>query len=338
MKAVVQRRYGPAEQVLTLEECPVPVPKDNEVLVRVRAASMHPDIWHVVEGVPLALRLFGNGLLEPSRLIPGTDLSGRIEALGTQATRFAVGDDVFGESVQLGWWNGGAYAEYVAVPESYLERKPDNITFEQAAVVPTSGFIALSNLGLDRSFANAEVLINGAGGCVGQLAIQIVRAGGGHVTAVDCEAKLGFLRDLGANAVVDYRRDDVTRRNERYDFILDVASTLSHGEYKRILAPNGIYVPIGHAQFGKARGRMGGRVVGSLPYFISRMIRAAVNPRSRDSVTLPSKQQVMGRFKSLIESGDVRPVVTRTFGLASVAAAIRCMEDETVLGRIVIVP
>lgn len=338
MKAVVQQRYGPAAAVLSVRDVETPAPTDDQVLVRVHAASMHPDVWHVVEGVPLALRLFGNGLLKPSRRIPGTDLSGRVESIGRKVTEFAVGDEVFGESVQLGWWNGGTYAEHVAVPAAFLVRKPANVTHEQAATVPASGFITLSNLGIDRKFQGLRVLINGAGGCVGQLAVQLVRAQGGIVTAVDCAARLEFIRSLGAERVVDYRQEDVAARSERYDFILDVASTLSHGEYKRILSPDGIYVPIGHAQFGKARGRMGGRIVGSLPYFVSRMLWSAMNPRTRSSMTMPSKQQVMSRFASLIEAGAITPTVARTFGLADVAEAMRCMEDETLLGRIVVVP
>ena len=338
MKAVVQHQYGPTDQVLSLQEIDMPSPGDNEVLVRVRAASMHPDVWHVVEGVPLALRLFGNGLLRPTRHVPGTDLAGRVEAIGRNVTRFTVGDDVFGESVQLCWWNGGAYAEYATVPQEFLALKPANVTFEQAAVVPTSGFIALSNLGLTRSFEGTHVLINGAGGCVGMLAIQIARSRGALVTAVDCTAKLDMMRSLGANHVIDYTKQDVARRVERYDFILDVASTLSHGEYKRILKTDGVYVPIGHAHYGKARGRMGGRIVGSLPYFIGRLLLTLPNRRKRGAFRLPTKQQAMTTLKALLESGGLTPVVARVFGLTDVAEAMRCMQDVNTVGRVVIVP
>jgi NADPH:quinone reductase-like Zn-dependent oxidoreductase len=338
MRAVVQHRYGPADQVLSVKEIDTPIPRDNEVLVRVRAASMHPDVWHVVEGLPLALRLFGNGLVRPTRNVPGTDLAGRVEAIGKNVTRFTVGDDVFGESVQFGWWNGGAYAEYAAVPQEFLALKPSNITFEQAAVVPTSGFIALSNLGPVRSFDGAHVLINGAGGCVGTLAIQIARSRGALITAVDCTPKLALMRSLGAHDVIDYTKEDVTRRGERYDFILDVASTFSHGAYKRILATEGVYVPIGHAHYGRARGRMGGRIVGSLPYFIGRLLLVLLNPRKRERFKLPTKQEAMTTLKTLIESGGLTPVVARAFGLADIADAMRCMQDVNTLGRVVIVP
>jgi NADPH:quinone reductase-like Zn-dependent oxidoreductase len=338
MTAVVHRRYGAADQVLSVEEIDTPCPGDDEVLVRVHAASIHPDVWHVVEGLPLALRLFGNGLLRPTRNVPGTDLAGRVEAVGKNVTRFTVGDDVFGESVQFGWWNGGAYAEYAAVPQDFLVLKPANITFDQAAVVPTSGFIALSNLGMARSFAGTHVLINGGGGCVGTLAIQIARSRGAVVTAVDCTAKLGLMRSLGADCVIDYTKEDVSGRSERYDFVLDVASTLSQGAYKRILATDGIYLPIGHAHFGQARGRMGGRIVGSLPYFVSRLLLSLMIPRKGQAFRLPTKQQAMSTLKALIESGDLTPIVARVFGLADVAGAMRCMQDQNTLGRVVIAP
>jgi NADPH:quinone reductase-like Zn-dependent oxidoreductase len=338
VKAVVQHRYGPAERVLSVEDIATPTPGDDEVLVRVHAASMHPDVWHVVEGVPLALRLFGNGLLRPARRVPGTDLAGRVAAVGGHVTRFAVGEDVFGETVPLGWLNGGAYAEYATVRQEFLVRKPANVTFEQAAVVPTSGFIALSNLGTTRSFDGKQVLINGAGGCVGTLAMQIARARGAVVTAVDGTARLALMTSLGADRVIDYTKDDVVRQGERYDFILDVASTLSHGEYKRILNADGVYVPIGHAQFGRARGRMGGRIVGSLPYFIGRLLLTLLNPRTRKTLEFPTKQQAMEALAALLASGDLTPVVARSFGLSDAAEAMRCMQDVTIPGRVVIAP
>jgi len=338
MKAVIHHRYGPAAQALSVGELDSPIPKDNEVLLRVRAASLHPDVWHVIEGVPMVLRLFGNGLRKPKRKVPGTDLCGVVEAVGKSVTRFKAGDEVFGESVSFGWLNGGAYAEYAAVPEAFLAPKPGNVTFEQAAVVPTSGFIALSNLGVARAFDGKHVLINGAGGCVGTIAIQIVKARGGRITAVDDANKLEMITSLGADRVVDYRREDVLEQRERYDFILDVASTLSDELAKPLLAPNGVYVPIGHAHFGRARGRMGGRVVGSLPYFIGRLLRTLMNSEQRKAFKIPTKPEAMATFQTLMESGKLTPVVARSFPLDEIAEAMRCMTDEHLPGRIVIVP
>ena len=165
MRAVVHRRYGPADAVLSVAEIPRPVPKENEVLVRVRAASMHADVWHVIEGVPRVLRLFGNGLFKPKLPVPGTDLAGVVESTGNAVTRFKAGDEVFGESAKFGWASGGAYAECAAVREDWLVHKPANVSFEQAAAVPTAGFIALNNLrALKRP--GMKALINGAGGAI----------------------------------------------------------------------------------------------------------------------------------------------------------------------------
>jgi NADPH:quinone reductase-like Zn-dependent oxidoreductase len=346
MKAVIHHRYGPAAQALSVGEVDIPIPKDNEVLLRVRAASLHPDVWHVIEGVPMVLRLFGNGLRKPKRKVPGTDLSGVVEAVGNRVTRFKAGDEVFGESVSFGWLNGGAYAEYAAVPEAFLAPKPGNVTFEQAAVVPTSGFIALSNLGIARAFDGKHVLINGAGGCVGTIAMQIVKARGGRVTAVDAAGKLDMIRSLGADRVVDYESEllgpdprPLFDDGERFDFILDVASTMSEGgRYKRVLKPGGVYVPIGHAHFGRARGRMGGRVVGGLPYFIGRLLRILMNSEQRKAFKMPTKPEAMATFQTLMESGQLTPVVARSFPLDEIAEAMRCMTDENLPGRIVIVP
>ena len=338
MRAVVHQRYGAAEHVLSVGEVDAPRPADNEVLLRVHAASMHPDIWHVVEGVPMALRLFGNGVRRPIRLVPGTDVAGRVEAVGKAVTRLRVGDDVFGETVALGWMNGGSYAEYAVAPADFLVTRPANITAEQASAIPTAGFIAISNLGMTRRFDGQRVLINGAGGCVGMLAIQIVKARGGRVTAVDCAARLDLIRSLGADETIDYRLYDIGRSDQRFDFILDVASTLSHGVYKHLLTPDGVYVPIGHAQYGHARGRMGGRIVGSLPYFVSRLLVSALNPRTRHASEFPTKLQAMTALRELIDAGQLTPVVARRYGLADVATAMKAMEDETIQGRIVIVP
>lgn len=160
MKAVIHRAYGAPEKVLSLQEVEKPVPKDGEVLVRVRAASMHPDVWHVIVGYPAVLRLMGNGARRPRLRIPGTDLSGVVESTGKNVTRFKTGDEVFGESATFGWRNGGAYAEFAAVPQDFLVLKPKNVTFEQAAAVPTAGMIALNSLGGAERPKRESVLIN----------------------------------------------------------------------------------------------------------------------------------------------------------------------------------
>ena len=227
MKAIVHRAYGPADKVLELREIDVPTPRSDEVLVRVRAASVHPDVWHVIEGLPYVVRLFGNGLTKPKKRVPGTDLAGVVDAVGEKVTHFKIGDEVFGESTPMAWWNGGAYAEYAAVPEKFLVHKPANISFEEAAAVPTSGFIALNNLQrLELHGPGQNVLINGAGGCVGTLAIQIAKAKGARVTAVDRADKLEMMRALGADPVIDYTKENVLIGSDRNDLILDHATNL----------------------------------------------------------------------------------------------------------------
>ncbi|MBC7983666.1 MAG: NAD(P)-dependent alcohol dehydrogenase [Candidatus Obscuribacterales bacterium] len=336
MKAVVQERYGSPDDVLSLQEVDKPVPKDDEVLVRVRAASMHADVWHVVVGLPYILRLMGNGARKPKRLIPGTDLAGVIESVGKDVTRLKVGDEVFGESAKFGWYNGGAYAEYAAVPEELLVLKPSNITFEEAAAVPTSGIIALSNVG-SASKAGQNILINGAGGAMGSLAIQIAKAQGARVTAVDCAAKLPMLRLLGADRVIDYAQENYLQSGERYDLIVDVASILRRAEYQHALTPAGRYVPIGHAHYGKAT-RWNGRIVGSLPYFIGRLLLMLLGPRKRRHFTIRNKLEVMTELQALLECGKVKPIVAKTFPLGEVAVAMRCMQEGSTLGRIIITP
>lgn len=339
MKAIVQHAYGSPDRVLELREIDKPAVKDDDVLVRVRAASMHPDVWHVVEGLPYVLRLMGNGVAKPKRIVPGTDLAGVVESIGKHVTRFKIGDEVFGESTTFGWRNGGAFAEYAAVPEKLLALKPGNITFEQAAVVPTSGYIALSNLGgMRRLDTGRNVLINGAGGCVGTLAIQIAKSDGARVTAVDGAEKLPMMRSLGADRVIDYAKEDVLQSGELYDLILDVASNLSLDVCKDRLTPTGAYVPIGHAHYGRASGRMGGRIVGSLPYFVGLLLRALLDPDKRKNLKPLSKQDATATFRALLESGKLTPMIGKTFPLGEVPAAMRCMQEGRVVGRIVITP
>src|SRR5262245_11321859 len=339
MKAIVHLAYGSAERVLELREIDVPTPRSDEVLVRVRAASLHPDVWHVIEGLPYVVRLFGNGVAKPKKLVPGTDLAGVVEAVGEEVTRFKVGDEVFGESTPMAWWNGGAYAEYAAVPEKFLAHKPANISFEEAAAMPTYGFIALTNVRrLELHGPGQNVLINGAGGCVGTLAIQIAKAKGARVTAVDCADKLELMRALGADRVIDYTKEDFLRGGERYDLILDVASNLSRETCKPALAERGDYVPIGHAHFGKASGRNGGRIVGTLPYFVWLLFHAMLDPEKRKNFKMPNRQEVMSKFKGLIESGQLKPFIGKTFTLAEVPEAMRYMQEERVVGRIIVTP
>jgi NADPH:quinone reductase-like Zn-dependent oxidoreductase len=338
MKAVVHETYGSPDQVLKVRDVAIPAVAAGDVLVRVRAASVHPDIWHVVTGLPYVLRLMGNGVRRPRFQVPGTDLAGVVESVGRNVTRFRAGDEVFGESTKMAWKNGGAFAEYASVPQELLSLKPANVTFEQAATVPTSGYIGLSNLRGAGALAGRNVLINGAGGCLGSLAIQIAKADGARVTAVDCAEKLPMMASLGADHVIDYQKQSVLHGGERYDVILDVASTLWFDVCAPILTPTGAYVPIGHAHFGKATGRMGGRIVGMLPTFMGLLLRTLASPDKRKNFKMLSKSEAMATFTALLESGQLTPIVARTFPLNEAPAAMRCLEEGRTAGRIVITP
>lgn len=277
MKAIVQTRYGDPRAVLSLAETPKPVPGPGQVLVRVRATSVHADVWHTVTGLPYVLRLMGSGVRRPGCPVPGTDLAGVVEAIGPGTSRFKPGDAVFGETIKgMQWINGGAFAEYACADEESLAIKPDALSFERAAAVPTSALIAWYNLKLEgRLRAGHRLLINGAAGGVGMPALQLAKAWGAHVTAVDSADKLDLLRSLGADAVIDYRHEDFTRGAERYDVVFDVASNLAFGDCKRILQPDGKYVIIGHDHYGT----QGRRVLGSIPHVFGLMFRSILDKR-----------------------------------------------------------
>jgi NADPH:quinone reductase-like Zn-dependent oxidoreductase len=332
MKAVIHSKYGPVEEVLSVQEVDKPVPKDHEVLVRVRAASLHPDVWHVIVGYPFVLRLMGNGVLKP-KPIPGTDLAGVVESVGKSVTRFKVGDEVFGECAPHGWMNGGAYAEYAAVPQDSLALKPRNVSFEQAAAVPTAGMIAFNNLGGLVRPKRQTVLINGAGGCMGPIALQIAKADGAHVTAVDRAEKLPMLRALGADHVIDYAQEDYLRNGRRYDFILDVAGFRQPHEYRHALTPGGDYIPIGHAHYND-RVR---RVFGDVPRFALLLVKVLIDPDKRKRFMIPKKPEVMEAFRDLLATGKLTPAIGQTFALRDVAAAMRFMQEGGV-GRAIITP
>ena len=265
----MQERYGPPEEVLRLRGIDRPAVGDVEVLVQVRASSVHVDVWHEVTGRPWVLRLMGGGFPGPKSPVPGTDVAGVVEAVGKGVKRFEPGDAVFGEThVEMVWRNGGGFAEYASVPQDTLALKPAGVSFEEAAAAVAPGFIALLNLrGSARLEAGKSVLVNGAGGGVGSIAVQLAKAHGARVTGVDRGDKLAMVRALGADQVVDYTREDFTRRDERYDLIVDVASTLSLRACRPCLTPDGVFLVIGHDHFGKAQGR----VLGSIPRMLGLM-------------------------------------------------------------------
>ncbi|HZI96802.1 MAG TPA: NAD(P)-dependent alcohol dehydrogenase [Actinomycetales bacterium] len=333
MRAVVQDRYGSAD-VLQVRDVDTPVVGDDEVLVRVRAASVHPDVWHVVSGRPYVLRLMGSGLRRPKNRVPGTDVAGQVEVVGRNVTRLRPGDEVFGETVTgYQWHNGGAFAEYVSVPQDSLALKPANITLEQAAAVPTSGLIALHNLRQGRLQPGQRVLVNGAGGGVGAFAVQLATAQGATVTGVDAARKLDMVRSLGAAHVIDFTQEDFTQAHQSYHLIFDVVGNHSFRECRRALTPDGSYVLIGHDGFGDAAGRW----LGSLPRVLGLV---AMSPFMSQlppiDFSLPAKKDSMAVLTGHLEAGELTPVIDRTFSLNEVAEALRYLQTGQALGKIII--
>lgn len=334
MKAIVQQEYGSPDEVLELQDIVKPVVKDDEVLVRVHAASVHPDVWHVVRGVPYVLRIMGAGLLKPKNGVPGTDVAGHVESVGRNVKELQPGDEVFGESVRgHQWHNGGAFAEYVSVPEDALALKPANVTFEQAAAVPTSGFIAIQGI-RDQGHVQPghRVLINGAGGGVGTFAVQLAKAFGADVTGVDSSGKLNMVRSIGADQVIDYMQEDFTQSGERYDLILDVPGNHSFSALRRALTPKGTYVLIGHDRFGDS----GRRWIGGIGQFLGQLVLSPfVSQRMAPRDSKETKDR-LGLLKELIEAGKISPVIDRTYPLSEVPEAIRYLEEGRAQGKVVI--
>ena len=335
MKAIVQEKYGSPYDVLNLKDVDKPMLKDDEVLVRVHAASVHPDVWHVVRGLPYVLRLMGAGLLRPKNSVPGTDVAGHVESVGKIVTQFQQGDEVFGETIKgHQWTNGGAYAEYVSVPEDSLALKPANITFDQAAAVPTSGLIALQNLPNEgRLHLGQRVLVNGAGGGVGTIAVQLAKAYGANVTGVDDTTKLEMVRSIGADHLIDYTQEDFTESGERYDLIFDIPENHPFSACRRVLAPNGNYVLIGHDIFGQGAGRW----FGSIPRVLKLVaLSPFVSQLPTPNFSMPDKKNQMAVLKDLLEAGKITPIIDRTYPLAEVPEAIGYLEEGHARGKVII--
>ena len=330
----MQDAYGEPEE-LSLREVPRPEPAADEVLIRVVAASVHPDVWHVVAGRPAALRLMGSGIRRPKERVPGTDVAGVVESVGASVTRFRAGDEVFAETIRgVQWRNGGAFAEHAAAPEEGVALKPPGITFEEAAAVPTAGLIALNNLPQRRVAPGDRVLVNGAAGGVGAIAVQLAKAYGAHVTGVDHTRKLALVRSLGADRVIDYTSDDYTRAGERWDLVFDVPGNHSFAENRRAVEPGGGYVLIGHDAFGAT----GHGWLGSIPRMLGLMARSAVVPELRGgSLASPDKRQLMATLAGLMATGRLRIEIDRTFPLAEAGAALRHLMSGEPVGRVVLV-
>jgi NADPH:quinone reductase-like Zn-dependent oxidoreductase len=321
MKAMVYHEYG-SPDVLKLKEVEKPIPGDDEVLIKVHAASANAADWRLLRADPFLVRLMGGGLLKPKNTILGADIAGRLEAVGTNVKQFQPGDEVFGDLSGCGW---GGFAEYVCAREDALALKPANISFEQAAAVPMAAVTALQGLrDKGQIQPGQKVLINGASGGVGTFAVQLAKSFGAEVTAVCSARHLDMVRSLGADQVIDYTQEDFTQHGQRYDLILAANGYHPLLAYKRALSPKGIYVCTGGSMaqmfqallLGPWMSMIGGQKMGAL----------SAKPNQKDLVFM----------KELLEAGKVVPVIDRRYPLSEVAEALRYLEEGHARGKVVI--
>ena len=319
MKAIVYEKYGPPE-ILQLKEVEKPLPKDNEVLVKVHAASINSWDWDLLRGKPRLYRLF-SGVFKPKHQILGADIAGKVEAVGKDVTQFQPGDEVFGDLCVCGW---GGFAEYACASEDALALKPASMTFEQAAAIPQAGVMALQGI---RDYGNVQsgqkVLINGAGGGVGTFAVQMAKALGAEVTGVDSTEKLAIMRSLGADHVIDYTQEDFTEKEQTYNLILDVAGYHSIFDYKRALSPEGRYIMVGGSV---------GRILQVM--FLGPIISRTGKKKLGILVHKPNKD--LAFLIELFEAGKVVPVIDKSYLLNETPEAFRYFGEGHVKGKIVI--
>ena len=321
MKAIVHDTYGSTD-VLDLRTIDKPEIAAAEVLVNVRAAGVARGDWHVMTGLPYPIRLAGYGVRTPKNPVLGMELAGVVAAIGTDVTRFAVGDEVFGIGRE-------AYVEYARVLESKLAPKPVNLTFEQAAVTPVSGLTALQALrDKGRVQPGQEVLIIGASGGVGTFAVQLAKAFGARVTGVCSTTKIDLVRTLGADRVIDYTREDFADGGQRYDIVLDIGGNSPLARLRRALVRSGTLVMVG--------GETGGRWLGgfdrtlralALSPFVSQQLTGLVNSENAED---------LGVLAHLIDAGKVTPVVDRTYPLDETGKALRYLEEGHARGKVAI--
>jgi len=321
MKAIVYERYG-SPDVLQLRGMEKPVPKDDEVLVKVHASSVNAADWHMLRAKPFLVRLMGGGLLKPKNKILGADVAGRVEAVGRNVKQFQPGDEIFGDLAGCGF---GAFAEYACVPENALALKPANMSFEEAAAAPLAAVTALQGLrDKGQIQPRQKVLINGASGGVGTFAVQIAKSFGAEVTGVCSTRNLDMVRSIGADQVIDYTQEDFTKNGLRYDLILAANGYHWILDYKHALNPKGTYVMTG--------GSMGQMYQAMLlgPWM------SMTGSKKMGSLIAKSNQKDLVFVKELLESGKVKPVIDRRYPLSRVADAVRYLEEGHARGKVVI--
>ena len=321
MKAILYTKYGPPE-VLQFKEVEKPVPKENEVLVKLYAASANPADWHMIRGEPKFARL-AFGLFKPKNIIPGIDTAGKVEAVGKNVKEFQPGDEVFGD---CGW--GGAFAEYVCITENRLVLKPANISFEEASTIFVAGITALQALrDKGKIQSGQKILINGASGGVGTFAVQLAKYFGAEVTGVCSTRNLELVRSIGADNVIDYTKEDFTNTNRQYDLTIDNVANRSVSDLKRALSPNGICVTVGFSSLSRMFQHM---LLGPLISMAGKkkiVGLGAAKPKKEDLILL----------KEILEAGKIKPVIDRCYPLSEVPEAIRYLEEGHAQGKVVIV-
>lgn len=319
MKAIITIKYGTPD-VLELNEVNKPCQKDDEVLVKVKAASINYGNLVLLSGKPFLARM-AFGLFKPKFAIPGGDIAGIVEAIGKNVTEFQPGDHVFGDLSAFGW---GGFSEYVALPTKALVHKPTNLTFEEAAAIPMAGVTALQALQKGKIDSGQKVLINGASGGVGTFAIQIAKAYNAEVTAVCSTRNIEIARSLGADYVIDYTKEEISKLDDRFDLILAVNGYVPISVYNRLLKPDGSYVMIGgsEAQMYQA-------------IFLGPLL-SLTNKKHLKNILQKANRNDLQILKELIEANKVKPVIDRTFKLSELKEAFNYFEEGHAQGKIVI--
>ena len=312
MKAIVYTKFGPPD-VLQLKEIEKPAPKDNEVLIKVHAASVNPLDLHYMRGTPYIVRTQA-GLRKPKNTRLGVDLAGQVEAVGRDVTQFQPGDEVFGGRT-------GAFAEYVCKLEKTLALKPANLTFEQAAAIPVAACTALQGLrDKGQIQPGQKVLINGAAGGVGTFAVQIAKSFGADVTGVCSTRNVDMVRSIGADQVIDYTQEDFTRNGQRYDLIFDAVGNRSLSDCRRVMSPKGIFV----------------MVAGPVARMLQALVLSRFGSKNLVAFLASINKEDLVVLKELIEAGKVTPVIDRCYSLSEVPEAIRYLEEGHARGKVVI--
>jgi NADPH:quinone reductase-like Zn-dependent oxidoreductase len=335
MKAAVYRAYGPPEVVIKVEDVEKPAPKDHEVLIKVRVAAVNPLDGALTKGRPYIARLM-TGLRKPKITQLGVDVAGQVEAVGRNVTQFKPGDAVFGSCIRNPqdsgvrvWDCRGSFAEYVCAPESTLAKKPDSVTFEQAASAPVPAFTALQGL-RDKGHLQPghKVLINGAAGGVGTFAVQVAKSFGAEVTGVCSTRNVDMVRSLGADHVIDYTQQDFTKRGKRYDLFFDCVGNHSLSASIRVLNPKGIFVMVGD-RTGRKMTPLLARLLAALvlSWFITQKLVTFLARPNKEDLTIT---------RDLLAAGKLTPVIDKRYSLREVPAAIRYLGEGHARGKVVV--